>query len=1186
MYKGAADFLTIEGRVYRFPHTYPILIFLTLGVYAFIGRLYPSLRIYVETKKSSIIDATHILVIGDDFNELCTIRKFFFPFVSMRLKRYIFQREIRFFETQCTRFFYDIKTHKYMPSDNKANINFEDTLRNKRTNDDVNNKIVTEYRGKKIDEEKYEFDPLYKKYFFTNISLLEKYILYSSNDTELKPKPLLLILGDNLLAPLFIYILSGIILWFIIDYVLYGFLILILTVYSLFMDIMTELKKNKDLRELAKLRKRIIAFRDGEWVELDVKELFPGDIFYVEATNDFPCDAKIIKGEIIVDESFLTGETVPVFKAAGVNECIVYAGTKVLKSIGDEFLFEDQRNDPVNAQVKVRAIKKRQTRSELRRNSRNNLTNIEDDGNIISDNINDYSSNNNNGNINVYAIENNSDDRIIKANDVAIHDEIDKNEKIKSGKAICITISTRYDTAKGRLIKNILIPKKMNFVFEKQSKLIIFLLFLFGAIMAVLITIYLVAQNMDWDVSASHSIDLIFCLLSPALPVTIWIGSCMAVKRLSKKKIVCNESDKINLIGKIDHLIFDKTGTLTEEGLDLYCIDDIYNEYYTIAELQSKGNIWEGLSVCHSVYEVDNQLIGDPLDIKMFMFSHSGIFNSQNKRYIRMGNNSLFEGPLLMEMTDNDETLHYYRKISDERGYFRSLEILRVYEFDNKLRRMGVVVKDETNNMFLYVKGSPESIHSLLIEPDEDFFEVVNDHSLDGFRVLAMGYKKLDNFDHNDERSLHECNLSFLSFIVFANKLKPETKPTLESLHKAELKTIMATGDGILTAISVGRQAKLIDKFTPVIFPVLDESSKSFFEADWLCIGDEELVFDKIKLTLHRGEDRISYDDFYVACEGREYDAIRKENNEFFRFLMERGVIFARMNPDQKRSLVEDFKVLGKTTLFCGDGANDCGALRSADIGLALTENEASLASSFTSTVKNISSVLTLIKEGRCALTTSFSRFQFVLLTCFIQYISLLALMMKYHFLSELQTTHLDLLIVLPIAYIMTEFNSSSTLSSSLPEFRLFRPREILRVVGHVVINTLHVIFTIFFFTLKIQDRVDTDTFMKHTYISTIFFFLTSWQTITIGVLLMKGEPHREPKSHKKSFIFMVCIMGILLSFLMCNSCMPIIKSLNKAYEIVRLEAKDMRFVILFCATNGCMNLLLEFFINNGWILK
>ena len=73
---------------------------------------------------------------------------------------------------------------------------------------------------------------------------------------------------------------------------------------------------------------------------------------------------------------------------------------------------------------------------------------------------------------------------------------------------------------------------------------------------------------------------------------------------------------------------------------------------------------------------------------------------------------------------------------------------------------------------------------------------------------------------------------------------------------------------------------------------------------------------------------------------------------------------------------------------MCGDGANDCGALKTAHAGISLSEAEASVASPFTSRTANIECVPTVMREGRAALVTSFGVFKYMALYSIIQFTS------------------------------------------------------------------------------------------------------------------------------------------------------------------------------------------------------
>ena len=48
--------------------------------------------------------------------------------------------------------------------------------------------------------------------------------------------------------------------------------------------------------------------------------------------------------------------------------------------------------------------------------------------------------------------------------------------------------------------------------------------------------------------------------------------------------------------------------------------------------------------------------------------------------------------------------------------------------------------------------------------------------------------------------------------------------------------------------------------------------------------------------------------------------------------------VFARVSPDQKEHIIKVHRIAGRTTMMCGDGTNDVGALNAAHVGIALME--------------------------------------------------------------------------------------------------------------------------------------------------------------------------------------------------------------------------------------------------------
>lgn len=131
--------------------------------------------------------------------------------------------------------------------------------------------------------------------------------------------------------------------------------------------------------------------------------------------------------------------------------------------------------------------------------------------------------------------------------------------------------------------------------------------------------------------------------------------------------------------------------------------------------------------------------------------------------------------------------------------------------------------------------------------------------------------------------------------------------------------------------------------------------------------------------------------------------------NDIKKKFITKATVFARTKPNDKARIVSMYQNLGNVVVMCGDGANDCGALKQADVGLSLSQAEASISAPFTSKVINISAVVELIKECRAGLATNFALFNIMALYSLIQYTSTIITQYFYAYPGQIQYLYWDL---------------------------------------------------------------------------------------------------------------------------------------------------------------------------------
>src|SRR5262249_52108660 len=122
--------------------------------------------------------------------------------------------------------------------------------------------------------------------------------------------------------------------------------IILIVILNAVLGVVQERKAEKSLAALQRMAApaaRVV--RDGEEREVPAREVVPGDLLVLEAGNVVPADARLIETvNLRVDEAALTGESVPVDKAAelvlpedvalGDRLNMAYAGTAVARGPG------------------------------------------------------------------------------------------------------------------------------------------------------------------------------------------------------------------------------------------------------------------------------------------------------------------------------------------------------------------------------------------------------------------------------------------------------------------------------------------------------------------------------------------------------------------------------------------------------------------------------------------------------------------------------------------------------------------------------------------------------------------------------------------------------------------------------------------------------------------------------------
>jgi predicted P-type ATPase len=583
-------------------------------------------------------------------------------------------------------------------------------------------------------------------------------------------------------------------------------------------------------------------------------------------------------------------------------------------------------------------------------------------------------------------------------------------------------------------------------------------------------------------------------VLPPLLPTVFTVSVGVSEARLTHRRITCTKNESILVAGKVKTVFFDKTGTLTNQGLSFMSARSVDMWNSNDSELMST-ELARGMASCHGLSTSMNfDLVGNQIDKSMF---HATSANFSSK-----------SGVLCVS------------------GVFGEVEIVKRFDFDHHLMTQSVVVKTRDGRMIVYVKGSGESIMKIC-QPDslpDDFSVVLRESAKSGIYQISMASKEISpSVDVNEvSRDVIERNLSFLGVVNFKNVLRTETPSTIRELQGGKVRVMMITGDNVLTGISIARESGMIQAYTYVLIGSMVNDSG---DIKWYNESDREVSLPPL--------DTLRESNIELAITGDVWNALLTDSPKELFGLSDYIRIVGRCTPVHKVSVIQTFNELGHVTLMCGDGGNDCGALKTAHVGSALSDAEASIVSPFTSLDKSPHSVVEVLREGRCALASALASYKYMIMYGQVETINQLINAYFQITFTEWCWVFMDGIWTITLAFALPLARAAKKLSLSRPTASLLGPATMFSACGILAINftftvtALAVLFNQPWFQCRKWDSTDVSNVLVigDNYESETIFLVTGFQYISSAIVFNFGYEWRQ------AWIWNYVLVGLVFGY-------------------------------------------------------
>ncbi|MEM3004407.1 MAG: HAD-IC family P-type ATPase, partial [Candidatus Bathyarchaeia archaeon] len=418
---------------------------------------------------------------------------------------------------------------------------------------------------------------------------------------------------------------------------------------------------------------------------------------------------------------------------------------------------------------------------------------------------------------------------------------------------------------------------------------------------------YQILEMLVWGVS------LAVAAVPEALPAVVTGALAIGVQRMSRRNAIVRRLPAVETLGCTTVICADKTGTLTKGEMtvcriylhDVF-IDVTGSGYDPRGEFHASGQVAE-----------DERL---SLLSRIGLLCNDAKLEPQNDAWSLIGDPT--EGALVVLAAkaglDQNQTREAYPRINE-------------VPFSSERKRMTTIHSAPDGSVVAYSKGAPEillevcthilrdnGVSQLSEEGKRRILDVNERMASEGLRVLAMAYRNLPATVNPTESAGTYVEQDF-TFVGLAGMMDPprtEAKNAVQTCKNAGVKTIMITGDHMLTASTIARE-----------LGILEDGGRVLTGSELDSIGEGEL-----------------------------HD------------LVENVSVYARVSPEHKMRIVTALQARGHIVAMTGDGVNDAPALKKADIGVAMGITGTDVtkeASDMILTDDNFASIVAAMEEGR-----------------------------------------------------------------------------------------------------------------------------------------------------------------------------------------------------------------------------